>query len=161
YSVENLVMSGIFPLATSVTSLVVMFAILVKLDWAIALLSLIVIPFLYFCLRYYTNTMVNREERVKELESKLLERLYETFGAMRLIKSFSREAHELGRYERAGNTTMHARIKLTWQSSLFSVVVTTITILGTAIVVIVGGMFVMNGRLTVGQLTVVIAYLGM
>src|SRR5204863_2642468 len=51
------------------------------------------------------------------------------------------------------------RIKLTWQQSLFSVVVSTITILGTALVVIVGGDYVMTGRLTIGQLTVVIAYL--
>jgi ATP-binding cassette, subfamily B, bacterial len=40
------------------------------------------------------------------------------------------------------------------------VVVSTITILGTALVVIVGGNYVMTGRLTVGQLTVVIFYLG-
>ena len=69
----------------------------------IALLSLTVVPFLYFCLRYYTSTLVNREERVKELESKLLERLYETFGAMRLVKSFAREPHELERYRGAGD----------------------------------------------------------
>src|SRR6266851_6246195 len=42
---------------------------------------------------------------------------------------------------------------------MFSVVVSTITILGTAIVVIVGGTQVMNGRLSIGELTVVIAYL--
>src|SRR4030095_16166817 len=60
----------------------------------------------------------------------------------------------------AGQTTMNARIAITWQQSLFSVVVGTITILGTALVVIVGGNFVMRGRLTVGDLTVVIAYLG-
>ena len=91
-------MSGIFPLATSVIALVVMFAILLQLDVTIALLSLTVVPFLYLCLRYYTSTLVNREERVKELESKLLERLYETFGAIRLVKSFAREPHELQRY---------------------------------------------------------------
>jgi len=97
---------------------------------------------------------------VKELESKLLERLYETFGAIRLVKSFSRETHELQRYTQAGETTMKARIAITWQSSLFSVVVSTITILGTALVVIVGGSFVLNGRLSIGQLYVVISYLG-
>jgi ABC-type multidrug transport system fused ATPase/permease subunit len=42
---------------------------------------------------------------------------------------------------------------------MFSVVVSTITILGTALIVIVGGRQVMNGRLTIGELTVVIAYL--
>jgi ATP-binding cassette, subfamily B, bacterial len=159
YAIENLVMSGIFPLGTSFLALAVMFAILVRLNLTIALLSLTVVPFMYLCLRYYMSTLVNREERVKELESKLLERLYETFGAMRLVKSFARETHELGRYAKAGDTTMNARIAITWQQSMFSVVVSSITILGTALVVIVGGSFVMNGRLSVGQLTVVIAYL--
>ena len=159
YAIENLVMSGVFPLATSCLALLAMFAMLVRLDVTIALLSLTVVPFMFLCLRYYMRTLVNREERVKELESKLLERLYETFGAMRLVKSFAREGHELQRYARAGDTTMNARIAITWQQSMFSVVVGTITILGTALVVIVGGSFVMHGRLTVGQLTVVVAYL--
>ncbi len=159
YSIENLVMSGLFPLATSITALAVMFGILVRLNMTIGLLSLTVLPFLYLCLRYYTSTLVNREERVKELESSLLSRLYETFGAIRLVKSFSREQHELRRYTEAGETTMNARIAITWQSSMFSVVVSTITILGTALVVIVGGNLVIKGRLTVGELYVVINYL--
>ena len=160
YAIENLIMSGVFPLATSTIALAVMFGVLLYLNVTIALLSLTVVPFLYLCLRYYTSTLVNREERVKELESKLLERLYETFGAMKLVKSFAREPHELQRYRAAGNKSMDARIAITWQQSLFSVVVSTITILGTALVVIVGGSFVMKGRLTIGQLGVVISYLG-
>ena len=160
YSIENLVMSGIFPLATSFTTLFVMFSILAYKDLTIAWLSLAVVPFLYLCLRYYTATLVNREERVKELESKLLERLYETFSAMRLVKSFAREPYEAARFAAAGEKTMQARIAITWQQSLFSVMVSTITILGTGLIVVVGGMHVMNGVLTVGALTVVISYLG-
>jgi ATP-binding cassette subfamily B protein len=160
YAIENLVMSGIFPLATSIASLTVMFGVLLYMNVTIALWSLAVVPFLYLSLRYYTSTLVAREERVKELESKLLERLYETFGAMRLVKSFAREPHELGRYSRAGEKTMDARIAITWQQSLFAVAVSTITILGTALVVIVGGTLVMRGVLTVGLLYVVINYLG-
>jgi ATP-binding cassette subfamily B protein/subfamily B ATP-binding cassette protein MsbA len=160
YSIENLVMSGIFPLATSVTTLVVMFSILAYKDLTIALLSLTVVPFLFLCLRYYTATLSNREERVKELESKLLDRLYETFSAMRLVKSFAREPYEAGRYAAAGEQTMKARISITWQQSLFSVVVGTITILGTAMILVVGGVHVMRHQMSVGTLIVVIAYLG-
>src|SRR5471032_205794 len=160
YAIENLVMSGIFPLATSVTTLVVMFSILAYKDLTIALLSLIVVPFLFLCLRYYTATLSNREERVKELESKLLDRLYETFSGMRLVKSFAREPYEASRYAAAGEKTMNARISITWQQSLFSVVVSTITILGTGLILVVGGVHVMRGQLTVGALTVVISYLG-
>jgi ABC-type multidrug transport system fused ATPase/permease subunit len=159
YAIENLVMSGLFPLATSTIALAVMFGWLFYMNVTIALLSLTVVPFLFFCLRFYTKTLVNREERVKELEAKLLGRLYETFGAIKLVKSFAREPHELDRYRTNGVSTMDARIAITWQQSLFSVVVSTITILGTALVVIVGGNYVMTGRLTIGQLTVVISYL--
>jgi ATP-binding cassette, subfamily B, bacterial len=159
YAIENLVMSGVFPLATSIASLAVMFGVLLYINVTIALWSLAVVPFLYLCLRYYTSTLVNREERVKELESKLIERLYETFGAMRLVKSFAREPHELQRYSQAGEKTMDARIAITWQQSAFAVAVSAITILGTALVVIIGGMLVMRGTLTVGRLYVVINYL--
>jgi ATP-binding cassette subfamily B protein len=159
YAIENLVMSGLFPLATSTIALAVMFGVMLWMNVTIALLSLTVVPFMYLCLRYYTKTLVNREERVKELEAKLLGRLYETFGAMKLVKGFAREAYELQRYATNGVKTMDARIAITWQQSLFSVVVSTITIMGTALVVIVGGRFVMSGRLTVGDLTVVIGYL--
>jgi len=160
YSIENLVMSGLFPLATSVTTLVVMFAVLVRLDWVVALLSLLVIPFLYLCLRYYASTLSVREERVKELESKLVERLYETFSAIRLVKSFAREPHEARRYAEAGGKTMDARIAVTWQQSVFAVVVSVVIVLGTALVLIVGGMHVMQGQMTIGSMLVVINYLG-
>jgi ATP-binding cassette subfamily B protein/subfamily B ATP-binding cassette protein MsbA len=54
---------------------------------------------------------------------------------------------------------MDARIALTWRQSLFAVVVSTITMLGTALIVIVGGRLVLERRLGVGELTAIIAYL--
>jgi ABC-type multidrug transport system fused ATPase/permease subunit len=159
YAVENLLIGG-FPLVTSLTTLLVMFAILLRMDTTVALLSLTVVPFLYLCIRYYISTLMNREERVKELESGLVARLYESFLAIRLVKSFAREAHEKQRYARAGDDTMHARVAITWQQSVFSLAVSTITILGTGLVIVVGGLHVMRGQMSVGDLTVVVAYLG-
>ena len=45
----------------------VMFLVLITLYLTVALLSLTIIPFLFFCLRYYTSTLSGREERVKDL----------------------------------------------------------------------------------------------
>lgn len=160
YSIDNLVMSGLFPLVSSLASLVVMFGFMVKIDLSIALLSLTVVPFLYLSLRHYMRTLAGRIERVKDLESKLQERLYEVFAAMRLVKSFGREPFEASRYRTAGDTVMGARVDITWQESLFAAAISTITILGTALVVIVGGLHVIQGQMTVGQLLVVISYLG-
>ena len=160
YSIDNLVMSGLFPLASSIAALVVMFGFMVKIDLSIALLSLSVVPFLYLSLRHYMRTLSGRIDGVKNLESKLQEQLYEVFAAMRLVKSFGREPFEGARYRTAGDEVMNARIDITWQESLFSAVISMITILGTALVVIVGGLHVIQGRMTVGQLLVVISYLG-
>jgi ATP-binding cassette subfamily B protein/subfamily B ATP-binding cassette protein MsbA len=160
YAVENLAMSGVFPLVTSVITLVVMFVVLLRMDWQVALLSLTVMPFMFMALRYYANTISAREDVVKELESKLISRLYESFSSIRLIKSFAREVFETRRYAAAGEKTMMGRIAITWQQSVFGVAVGTITVLGTALVIVVGGLHVMAGRMSVGDLTVVIAYLG-
>jgi ABC-type multidrug transport system fused ATPase/permease subunit len=159
YAVENLLIGGL-PLVTSVTTLIVMFVILWRMDTTVALLSLTVMPFLYLCIRYYISTLMNREERVKELESGLIARLYESFSAIRLIKSFAREPYERQRYARAGDETMQSRIAITWQQSVFSLVVSAITILGTGLVIVVGGVHVMRKEMSTGDLTVVISYLG-
>ena len=101
YCVHDLVMGGVFPLATSVATLGAMFVILYRMDRSLALLSLTVIPFLYACLRYYSKRMVDRAEHVKELESKLVERLYEILSSIKVVKGFAREPHELQRFNSA------------------------------------------------------------
>ena len=159
YCVDDLVIGGIFPLSLATLNLGVMFAVLLYLDATLALLSLSVAPFLYLCLRHYTRTMTDRAERVKTLESTLIERAFEILSSIAAVKSFTRERHELERFSRSGARTMRARLGLTWQESLFSVAVTSVTLAGTALVLIVGGLHVLAGTLTVGSLLVVLAYL--
>ena len=159
HCVDDLIIGGVFPLTLATLNLGIMFAVLLYVDLTLALLSLVVAPFLYVSLRFYSRTMLDRAERVKALESTLIERAFEVLSSVAAVKSFTRERHELARFSSAGDDTMRARLRLTWQESLFSVVVTAITLAGTALVLIVGGLHVMNGTLTLGSLLVVIAYL--
>ncbi|PYR95137.1 MAG: ABC transporter ATP-binding protein [Acidobacteria bacterium] len=160
YCVDNLVMTGLFPMGSAALTLIVMLAILVKIDPLLATLALIVVPFLYWLLRVYTGPLGERAESVKELESTLSERLYETFSAIRVVKSFARERYEQERFGTRSTSAMQARVRLTWDESLFSLAITAVTILGTTLVLWVGGLHVLRGQLTVGSLLVVIAYLG-
>jgi ABC-type multidrug transport system fused ATPase/permease subunit len=160
WSIDNLAIGGVLPLLTSTLSLVVMFVVLLRLDLTVALLSLTIIPFLFLSLRYYATTLSTREESVKELESNLIQRLYETFSSIRIVKGFAREPYETARYASAGDETMRARVSLTWQQSLFGAIVGTITIAGTGLVLVVGGMHVLSGKMMVGSMFVVINYLG-
>ena len=159
YCVHDLVMSGLLTLFVSVLTLTAMFFILLRLDASLALLSLAVVPLLYACLRYYSTRMVNRAQQVKELESRLVDRVYEILSGIKVVKSFAREPHELERFADVGRETMSARLRYTWQESVFTWVVGAITLSGTAVVLAVGGLHVLRGDLTVGGLLVVIAYL--
>ena len=159
HCVDDLIIGGIFPLTLAAINLTVMFVVLMYVDATLALLSLVVAPFLYICLRYHAGTMSDRAEQVKALESSLIERSFEILSSIAAVKSFSREHHELSRFSRNGRATMQARLTLTWQESLFSVAVTAITLAGTALILAVGGLHVIDGRLTVGTLLVVVAYL--
>jgi ATP-binding cassette, subfamily B, bacterial len=118
------------------------------------------VPFLYGLLRLYTAPLGERAERVKEMESTLSERLYETFSAIRVVKSFARERYEQERFGVRAQRSMQARVRLTWHESLFSLAITAVTIFGTTLVLWVGGLHVLRGQLTLGSLLVVIAYLG-
>ena len=159
HCVDDLIIGGVFPLTLAALNLGVMFAVLVYLDVTLALLSLTVVPFLYLSLRYYARNMTDRAERVKTLESSVVERAFEVLSSIAAVKSFARERHEVDRYSRQGHKTMQARLGLTWQESLFSLTVTVITLAGTALVLIVGGLHVLGGTLTLGSLLVVVAYL--
>ena len=159
HCVSDLIIGGVFPLTMATLNLGIMFVVLVYVDLSLALLSLVVAPFLFVCLRFYSRTMLERAERVKALESTLIQRAFEILSSVAAVKSFTRERHELARFSSSGDDTMRARLTLTWQESLFSVSVTAITFAGTALVFIVGGLHVLNGTLTLGSLLVVIAYL--
>ena len=106
-----------------------------KLDVTVALLSLAVVPFLYLCLRYYMRTLVDRERaregaRVEAHRAAVRDVLGDPAGQeLRARAVRSRRATPASATRR---WTRGSRI--TWQESLFSVVVSTITILGTALV---------------------------
>ena len=159
YCINDLVTGGVFPLAIAGINLIVMFTILLQVDLVLAFMTIAVTPFLYLCLRFHTRTLVHRAEAVKTRESWLIERVYETLRSIAEIKSFTRETYEHERFLRASNETIQARLTLTWQESLFSSVVTGITLTGTASILIVGGIHVLDGSLRLGTLLVVIAYI--
>ena len=141
-------------------TLIVMFGILLTLDPMLALVSMVVIPFLYLTLRASMGGMLSRADRARQLESAVVTRLYESLSAIRLVKMFAREEHELSRFSGVARDAMRERLAVTSAESLFSFLVGAVTIGGASLVLGIGGLHVMQGKLTVGTLLVVLTYLG-
>jgi ATP-binding cassette subfamily B protein/subfamily B ATP-binding cassette protein MsbA len=160
YCVSNIILHGLFPLVSSLLTLVLMLIILLRIQSSLALLSLVVIPPLFLAIHYYSTRLYERSERVKEMETGIFNLVHEVFSSIKLVKAFSREQHEQEKFVEKGAKTFSARLNVTLHESLFSFVISALTYLGTAAVLAVGGWHVLQGTLTIGELLVVIAYLG-
>jgi ATP-binding cassette, subfamily B, bacterial len=158
--IEALLLKGVFPLVFSGVTLAVMFGILIRLDASLALLSMLVVPLLYANLRRSAARMESRTSRAKTAESAVITRLYESLSAISLVKMFAREDHEADRFSGAARVAIRERLAVTRHESQFSFVVGAITVAGASLVLGVGAVHVLDGRLTVGTLLVVMSYLG-
>ena len=157
---EHLVLRGLFPIVFSAFTLVAMFAILVGIDAQLAFISLGIVPLLFLWLRLYTARMQPAAHVAKQLESVMVQRLHTTLSAIRLVKSYAREDYEQRRFSQAASEALTARLVTTRQESLFGAVVTMLTITGTAVIILIGGLSVLSGRISLGTLLLLIAYLG-
>jgi ATP-binding cassette, subfamily B, bacterial len=146
-------------LAESALTLIGMFWISARLDWELALVSLSVVPFLYYSVGYYATHIQDKLQHVRSLEGEGLAIIHESLSMMRVIVAFGREDHEHRRFREQTANAVQARIKVTIRQTLFSLVVNMITAAGSALVLGLGASHVMKGQLTVGQLLVVIAYI--
>jgi ATP-binding cassette subfamily B protein len=147
------------PLAQSLLSLVGMVCISYFIDPVMALVSLAVVPFLYYWVCHYVKRIQPELMRVKGLEGESLSIIHEAISMLRVIIAFGRENHEYQRFRRQGEEAIIARVKLTVRQTLFSLAVNATTALGTALVLGYGAYRVLQGELTAGELLVVLAYI--
>jgi ABC-type multidrug transport system fused ATPase/permease subunit len=147
------------PLAQSVLTLFGMFWITARIEWSLALLSLTVVPFLYYSVGYYIKHIQKRLMEVRMMEGETLYMIHEAIAMLRVIMAFGRERHEYRRFRSQGERALDARVKVTVRQTLFSLAVNTTTAAGTALVLGYGAYTALQGRITAGDLLVVMAYI--
>ena len=160
YCVESLTLGGALPLLSAAVTLGAMFVVLLRIDWQVASMSLVVVPFLLLVNRYYADRIVERSEQVKEMESGIINLVHEVFSAIRVVKAFGRESHEQQKFRHEGATTLAARLQLTLQESFFAAMINVVTTAGTAFVLFISGYQVLRGRISIGDMLVALTYLG-
>ena len=147
------------PLAQSAITLVGMFWIVYRMDRTLGLLSLSVIPFLFYSVRYYVKHIQARLAKVMEMEGESLSIVHEAISMLRVIVAFGREDHEHRRFRDQGRRAVGERVKVTVRQTLFTLAVNAITAAGTALVLGYGAWQVIRGKLSAGDLILVTGYL--
>jgi ABC-type multidrug transport system fused ATPase/permease subunit len=146
------------PLAQSALTLVGMFWITYQIHARLALVSLVIVPILYWAVGFYMAHIQERLRRVKALEGESLSIIHEAISMMKVIVAFGREAHQHRKFREQGERAVDERVKVTVRQTAFSLLVNTTTAIGTALVLGYGVSLILNGQMTSGELLVVLAY---
>ena len=146
------------PLAHSALTVIGMVWITFRIDPLLALLAVTVVPVLYVAIGYYATHIQPRLLQVKGMEADALSIIHDAMSMVPVVSAFSREDHELRRFRRQSDATIQARIGITTRQTFFSLCVNMTTATGSALVLGAGSYLALQGRLTPGDLLVVLSY---
>jgi ATP-binding cassette subfamily B protein/subfamily B ATP-binding cassette protein MsbA len=159
YAVQVMVVGAILPVLQSLVMLVAMFAIMFRLDWTLTLLSIGVVPFLFLAIRIYARPMKDANRAARDLEGRMMSVVQLALNAVPAVQAFTREELEHSRYRSYADKAVVAYVRSTLAGMWFKLFVGLVTAVGTASLIYLGGLRVLDGRMTVGTLLVFLAYL--
>ena len=158
-SIQYVTIQGIVPLLASLVTLAGMIFVTARIDGSLALVAIAITPILFALSLACSRQVRRRSQEVKLLDSSAMSIIHEVLGSIRLIKAFGQESHEHERFVRKSSARMCGQVKLAIRQSLFNVLIGLTIAGGSAAVLGIGVHHVRAGRLSVGSLLMVMAYI--
>jgi ATP-binding cassette subfamily B protein/subfamily B ATP-binding cassette protein MsbA len=159
FSIQSLVMNGVLPLATAALTLVGMFVVMLHYNAPLAVVTLLVAPPLYLVISRLGARIHGAAAASKQAESDLYAQAATSIGAVKLVQAYGREKGTVDDFRRGSERSLGLTLRLYGQETVFVLVVDSLLAVGTALLVFLGAREVLAGRLSVGALTVFLAYL--
>lgn len=135
----------------------IMFSISPMLTWY----ALIPLPLLSFSIYYVNNIIERRSEEIQRSQSRLSTFVQEAFSGIRVLKSFTRENESIHNFSNESDEYKRQSLRLTRVQALFFPLITGLIGLSTILAVYAGGVEVINGALTFGNIAEFIIYVNL
>jgi ATP-binding cassette subfamily B protein len=97
----------------------------------------------------------------KKMDHAAMSVVGEVFAALRVVKAFNQEEREQNRYANRANESLIAKLKVTVLQGSFDIVAALLTSICTALVLYIGVDAIRSGAMTVGDLLIVMTYVGL
>jgi ABC-type multidrug transport system fused ATPase/permease subunit len=159
--VRTLLVDSVVEVLSSFMILLGMLVVMLWLDWQLTLLALITVPFLFLAVTRYRRALVERMRVVRTKEGIIASVIQEAITGIRAVKLFARESDEMERFRKESRDSLRASVDSAVIEAKFSTVLGVVGGIGTALVVYFGARQVLAGSLSLGDLTVFIAYLAL
>jgi ATP-binding cassette subfamily B protein/subfamily B ATP-binding cassette protein MsbA len=160
-AVQTFYNRGFDTIIGSVITLVTTFIYMAAMDPTLAGISLLILPLLWFTIFLFSARVRRQSSELQQEESDVLARASEGLTSIRIVHAFGQEDYEVREFVREATSSYAANLKLTVTNAISTLAISGVMALGLAIVLYVAALHILDHRLTVGQLTLFLAYVGM
>ncbi len=133
--------------------------VMLFINWRFSVIVLAYVPLLLFLYITFRRNIRAAAKVARTKEGEMMNLTLETLGAIREVKAFGREKHQLAQFQAHGEERIRSALRsIRWEAS-FNPVINFIQATSTAAVIWYGVSQILVGQLSVGELLIFMSYL--
>ncbi|MEI5991781.1 ABC transporter ATP-binding protein/peptidase [Enterococcus termitis] len=161
-AIQNVAGAGILTFADSlITGGATIIAMILFVDWRLTLIALIPLPLLAVTSRVLGSKLHDAFRDSQAAFSTINDKTQESITGMKVIKTFGQEQENIQDFTEKIDDAIVKNKRVNFLDALFDPFITLIIGISYVLTIIMGGRFIMEGTITIGQLISFISYIGM
>jgi ABC-type multidrug transport system fused ATPase/permease subunit len=158
-TIQGFASSSTLSILVDLLTIVCMLGLMFWLNWDFTLIAVAVTPFLLLFVSRFKKAVKTATHEVRKQQSEIVAVVQQGLESMQAVKAFGQESTEEDMLAVVSHATVAAALKARSVKALLSPVVTVTVAACTAIVLWRGAVLIVAGTMTIGSLTVYLAYL--
>jgi len=158
-ALESFATHGVALTALDLLRLVGALAVLLALNWQLALVVLIPLPIMAFGLRWFNRRVRPIYRKVRDRLGDINAKLQDNLAGIRVIQAFGQEEAELTHFHETSEQYYQERVRGVRAWSTFFPTLRFLAALGGALVLGIGARMVVNNQITLGTLVAFLSYI--
>jgi ATP-binding cassette, subfamily B, multidrug efflux pump len=155
---NDLFTSGVVSVFGDLFTLVGIMAMMIWLDWRLAIVAFSVLPLIWILTQWFRRNVRESYRTVRVWIARINAYLQERITGMATVQQFRREARDFEEFERIDRTYRNANVQSIFYYAVFYPAIELISALAAALIIWVGGGWVLGGILTLGSLVASLQY---
>ena len=155
---NDLFTSGVVSVFGDLFTLVGIMAMMIWIDWRLAIVAFSVLPFIWLVTQWFRRNVRESYRTVRTWIARINAYLQERITGMATVQLFGREARDFEEFDRIDRTYRDANVQSIFYYAVFYPAIELISALAAALIIWIGGGWVMVGALTLGSLVASLQY---
>ena len=150
--IENVIRQSFSQVLPQTMTLIGVLIYLTVLNWRLTLITFVILPFFIYLIQIFGDRIRRISSKIQRKNADVMSVLQESIAAIRIVKAFSTENHELRRFVRENERNFKFAMKNVSITALQEPVIGFLQFLAIVLVLWYGGVQVVSGNMTVANL---------